>query len=300
MITTPTTIQDFLATTSPFAQLSPATLERVAAGLRPLRYRMGQAILVPDTLPTQLHLIYQGQVRLLGYDPRTGAPVTLKRLQAGETVGEAGLVRGIPCETAIASTETYCLTLPARIFFSLLDQEPAFAAAFQEEVALCEIFDLLGKDLAHRADGCTDLKALTFRAWPEAVVYSLPSAQSEDMHLDPERVWFLSSGSLANREIGERLLLEELDQNLRIKEPERVRLIGLRTNDLHDPDRTPTSATLLGALPWEDVPTAPDHPPVPEAPETGKPLPYPFKKGRGPVEAPLACFGMLAQHPKTG
>jgi len=66
----------------------------------------------------QVSIIYEGQARLLGYDPQT--PVTLKLLRPGEVLGWAGLVRGVPCETAIAST-VVCLSIPAE-FSELLEQ----------------------------------------------------------------------------------------------------------------------------------------------------------------------------------
>jgi len=55
--------------------------------------------------------------RLLGY-PHAQAPVTLQLLKPGEVFGWASLVRGVACETAIASIETLCLTLTAADFFA--------------------------------------------------------------------------------------------------------------------------------------------------------------------------------------
>lgn len=139
---TTATIQDFLASTSPFSQLAPAVLARLLAKSQMLRYRMGQSILVRENMPTQISIIYEGQARLLGYDPRTGIPTTLQILKPGEILGWVGVLRGVPCETVIASTETICLTLPVADFVALLAQEPTLAAAFRERCALIEVFDL--------------------------------------------------------------------------------------------------------------------------------------------------------------
>lgn len=117
-------IQEFLARTSPFNQLSPAVLEKLSGQFQLLRYRMGQAILVREIMPTRISILYEGQARSLGYDPRTQMPVMLQLLKPGEILGWVGLVRGIPCETAMASIETTCLTLLAAKFLVLLEQEP--------------------------------------------------------------------------------------------------------------------------------------------------------------------------------
>jgi subfamily B ATP-binding cassette protein HlyB/CyaB len=108
-----TTLQEFLAGISPFDQLSSAALGKLSTQCQLLRYRMGQAIVVKERMPAQVAILFQGQARLLGYEPRRQAPITLKLLQPGEILGWVGLVRGVPCETAIASTESVCLTLSA-------------------------------------------------------------------------------------------------------------------------------------------------------------------------------------------
>ena len=78
MTHTTISIKEILAGISPFNQLPSVVLERVATKFQFLRYRMGQAMFVRETMPAQIAIIYQGQARLLGYDPRSQAPVTLK------------------------------------------------------------------------------------------------------------------------------------------------------------------------------------------------------------------------------
>lgn len=123
MISTTLPIQDFLERTSPFDQLSPASIERLLEKCQLLRYRMGQAIVVRETMPAHVAILYSGQARLLGYAPGVTAPDTLQLLKPGSIVGWASIVRGVKCETAIASTESLCLTLPASDFLALLEQE---------------------------------------------------------------------------------------------------------------------------------------------------------------------------------
>lgn len=134
-------IQEFLKCTSPFDQLSADAIKRLSQKCQPLRYRMGQAILVRETMPSHIAILYSGQARLLGYAPEAKAPETLQLLKLGEILGWASLVRSVPCETAIASIETVCLTLPATDFLALLEQEPLLADALSNRCALIEVFD---------------------------------------------------------------------------------------------------------------------------------------------------------------
>ena len=98
-------------------------LQSKRAQLQWLRYRTGQPLLQADRLPHQVMFIAEGAVRLIADDPSTG-PFTLARLGSGDAVGWCGLVRGIPCEAAIAMEPTLVAALTARQFLRLLPDEP--------------------------------------------------------------------------------------------------------------------------------------------------------------------------------
>jgi signal-transduction protein with cAMP-binding, CBS, and nucleotidyltransferase domain len=59
MTSTTFPIQDFLNRTSPFDQLSFASKERLQAQCQLLRYRMGQAIVVRETLPARVAILFE-------------------------------------------------------------------------------------------------------------------------------------------------------------------------------------------------------------------------------------------------
>lgn len=81
MTYTTSTIEEFLAEVTPFNQLSSALLTKLLAQAQLLRYRMGQPILMRDAMPAHVAVLYQGQARLLGYEPSQQIPVTLQRLE---------------------------------------------------------------------------------------------------------------------------------------------------------------------------------------------------------------------------
>ncbi|HEY9699219.1 MAG TPA: peptidase domain-containing ABC transporter [Trichocoleus sp.] len=302
MTYTKTSVQDFLATIPPFDQLSPNALSYVTERFQLLRYRMGQAVLVRDRLPNQICVLYQGQIRLLGYDPRTEKPVTLQLLQPGDILGWVGLVRGVPCETAIASNETICLTLPANDFLALLEREPVLAAAFRQKTSLIEVFELLGTELHRQANGDTDLKELATHAETEAVVCNLPPGKVPVSQLEQDRLWLVSGGGeVAGFPAGSRLTLNGRTQDVEVTGDKAARVIGF-SNDVQIQTKTYKSAADV-SLPTDlelDIPYAPDRPPEADptlagSAKTQDRSKYPFIRGKGPIDEAMACLQMLSQ-----
>jgi ATP-binding cassette, subfamily B, bacterial HlyB/CyaB len=285
----PSTLIDFLKSIPSFSTLGSATLEQLAAQLQPLRYPMGRAILTPQTLPTQLNIIYEGQVRLLGYDPRTGAPITLQLLEPGEGIGWLGLLRNRPSETAIASTETICLTLSAASFLKLIEKESAFAQHYQQQPSILEVFEILGQQLLAQANGSTDLKPLSQETLPKAVVQTLPP-RAKSSRLSSDLNWFISSSAIAT-ENGQPIVN---DGKLISRSSAPVRLIGIPAPSA--PSIPQNSALTLLEPTWAEIPEAPEQPPTAELAIIDKPVKYPFISGKGKIDGPLACFGMLAQY----
>ncbi|QUY42678.1 peptidase domain-containing ABC transporter [Acaryochloris sp. 'Moss Beach'] len=285
-------LESFLKDLPGFNQLSEAVLSSVAKEFQPLRYPMGRPLVSNRAMPQDFTLIYQGQVRLLGYDPRTDTPVTLSLLGPGAAVGWISLVRQIPCETAIASVETVGLKLPAATFLELLEHESSLAQVYEQQANILEAFDVLGQQLLIRADGSTDLKFLAERALPASLIQKCPIRDISIDQLQPNLEWFVSGGSIPDLEIGQPLetCLEQL--NGTVSRSETLRLIGLSPIKAQQLSIEPV-ASIPQADTWEDIPEAPTLlPAVDDAPvKHGK---YPFKSGRGPIDAPLACFQMLA------
>jgi ATP-binding cassette, subfamily B, bacterial HlyB/CyaB len=285
----PIALTSFLKTVSGFDKLSDRKLEQVAQQFQPLRYPMGRAIFTNKLLPTQFSVIYQGQVRLIGYDPRTGNPLTLQFLERGEAVGWLGLLCDRPIETAIASTETICLTLSAEAFLKLIAQEPELAQQYQQRPSVLEVVEILGKQLLQRADGSTDLKKITLEAWPQAIAQTL-SPRSK-VALNPAFQWFISSSTVAT-EIGSSI---DPAQSIPLSQStEPVRLIGFPVTVSTSTVENAGSTVL--ELPWADIPEAPERPPETDTLLSKKAPKYPFTPGRGEIDGALACFQMLAKH----
>ncbi|WP_448600458.1 type I secretion system permease/ATPase [Thermoleptolyngbya sp.] len=294
------TVQEFLATVFPFTQLSSVALARLIEQVQPFRYKMGQAILVREKMPAQVTILYEGQARSLGYDPRTDKPTTLGLLQPGAVLGAVSLMRGVACETAIASEESICLTLPARVFLDLLEKEPAVASALSAQASPIEVFDLLGEELSRQADGTLDLKELTHAGLSLAEVRCLPPGTFATHSLQRDRLWLVSSGKITGYPVGSRLNLGLLNE-IEVTGEKPARLVSfplslLNRSALKAPPDTHRAEGALDAL---DIPYAPERPEELEPviiDSKGKTKEYPIVRGRGQLEATMACFQMLCQH----
>jgi HlyB family type I secretion system ABC transporter len=304
MTYTKSTVQEFLATVPPFDQLSGATIDFLTERLQMLRYRMGQAVLVRDKMPAQVSILFQGHVRSLAYDPRTDRPVTLGILKPGAILGWVGLVRGVPCETAIASTETICLTLSAADFMALLEKEPELAVAFRKQSPLIEVFDLLGAELHRQANGDANLKELAFQAETEAVVCNLPPGRTPVQQLEADRIWLVSGGGKVN----DLSVSSRIDPNggaLEVTGDQAARLIGFpiamtQAIDIEQPLEEEGEVHEVHAEVL-DIPYAPDRPPEPDPTfstrrESQVPQRYPHVRGRGQLDSAMACLQMLCLH----
>ncbi|NMF82576.1 type I secretion system permease/ATPase [Nodosilinea sp. P-1105] len=305
MSQTPVSIQQSFQTLPPFDLLPEAALQQLLQLAQPLRYRLGQPLLRRGALTQQVIVLLEGQVRLLGYDPRNQQPTTLSRLGRGDLLGVISLIRDVPCETAIASTEVLALTLPSYTFLQLVKDEPKFGQAIRDQVYLIEAFDLLSQHVKDHALDPGDLKAKAERVCDRASLATLPHGISSLDHLDPALTWLISGGNVLNLSVGSTLDLAQ-QQTIEVLSPQGARLLGLTPEVLAETFEVPA------------VPDSPADPPldratIPYATEAqmlgsseaegqGQPgdpkrdRAFPLARGRGDVEGALACFDMLSQY----
>ena len=300
-------IQDFLAQTPPFDRLSETALSALVAKCQLLGYRTGQPLFEREKMPTQVAIIYQGQARLLGFDQRSQRHVSLRLVQSKEILGWAGLLRGVPCETAIASTDVIAIVLPAEDFLNVLEKQPTFGEAFREHSSLSEVFELLSLELQRQADGTSNLKELTLQAWQDAAVVNVPNGnkKTQDLaqELDADRVWLVSSGVLGDFPTGSRFSVENAPKSLKVEGRLGARLVGFREPPEPQPEPDPLNGTTEPAVDSQnpagkllDIKIAPERPPEPATDQPKDSARYPVFRTKGQIEGPLACFQMLSKY----
>ncbi|MEH2049312.1 peptidase domain-containing ABC transporter [Nostoc sp.] len=299
------TFPEFLTTLEGFDRLPDGAIANLSEQLQAWRYRIGQKIIGKESLPERITIIYEGQVRLLGYDPQTQMPITLKLLQPGEIIGEIGLLRDVPCETAIASTEVVCLTLSASAYFSFLASYPAFAEARKNRSYLAEVFDILGSYWQKQAIATLNLRELAEKALPKAKIHYLPSGKTPFNQLDSESIWFVSGGgTITDLSPGDRLESDDDRDNIQVIGQNPARLVGIHPSDLLLEDNSHqielvVSNTTSDSGEELDIPYASDEIVPQTAPQNSKNSPnqkYPFFGGKGELNSAFACFQMIAKH----
>jgi ATP-binding cassette, subfamily B, bacterial HlyB/CyaB len=302
--------QEFITTLEGFDQLPTEAIATLSERLQAWRYRIGQKIVGKEKIPDQVIILYEGQVRLLGYDPQTRIPTTLKLLQPGAIIGEVGLWREVACETAIASTEVVCLTLSATEYLRLLSTYPAFANARQNQTHLVEIFDILGSQLEKQANATINLKELIQQVLPEAKVHYLPPGKTPFNQLDGESIWFVSGGgTVTDFPPGSRLEPIDGQQAIEVQGTNPARLISLSPADLLLFDNESRQFQQEQLTLKETRPNLTDDIEIPyasneEAPQSAsytskkqqKNKKYPFVGGKGELNTASACFQMLSKH----
>jgi ATP-binding cassette, subfamily B, bacterial HlyB/CyaB len=287
MKNTTVNLQELIASLFPFNNLSESILENWLSQAQFLRYRIGQVIVTQEAMPTQISIIYEGQARLLGYNAHKPNPVTLKLLSPGEVLGWLSYVRGIACETAIASTEVITINLPIAEFQALLKQESAFAQALHQQITLLEVYELLTEELNRRADGSKNLVKLAQAATEAAVIQTFPTGKISHNQLDSEFLWLVSSNFNPKFPVGSRLELDDVNPTLKFNTS--MRVVGLPKSLFRE---NSTSTALLPA----EIPYASEITITEESTTQVKQKKYPYFRGRGPLDGSLACFVMLSQY----
>jgi HlyB family type I secretion system ABC transporter len=310
MTYTITTPDVFLAQIEPFDRLSDRSRSRLAKISQYYRYHVGQPIALFDRLSAHINIVVDGTVRLLGYPSERTSPVTLERLTTGRIIGAISMIRGIPCESAIASTEVTCLAIPTEFFMQAVAKESILRRYFNDRPYLIELFEVLRLELSQHPNpdqllellSVDSIKDLAIKAFDSAVVYGSP-------HEVPPPLkhwhWFVGDQSpdvrhRNNYAIGDRVQLSDLSNN------QKIRLVGIApivlqfappgdtdwAIDIDDVVELPPSSAL--ALPEQHpIPYAPDLPLTLNTPSKSRQR-YQLVRGKGQIEGSLACFEMLA------
>ncbi|MDY6802904.1 MAG: peptidase domain-containing ABC transporter [Cyanobacteriota bacterium] len=304
-------VEEFLTERHPFDRLSQETLKNSVVGkCQLLGYKTGQPLFERDKMPTQIAIIYEGQARVLGLDQRSQRNTSLQVVGPGTVLGWVGAIRGIPCETAIASTDLIAITLPVEDFLALVAAEPAFGEVFTDHASPIEVFELLSAELARRADISVNTKEYAKKIWEDTVVVNLQGGnrKEEDLAkaLDSEKVWLVSSGVVGDYPTGSRLALNGSNKSIKIEGPRGARLIGFPEEsqaaaapqeEIAEETTNGNGNGKLATIDISKIPEAPARPPGPtvkeEALQNSK---YPVIRAKGDLEGPLACFQMLAKY----
>lgn len=302
MTQAPLSLQQTVEAMPPFDRLPSSAVTQLLQAAQPLKYRIGQPILRREVLSQQVILLLEGQARLLGQDPRLQQPITLQRMERGELLGIASLIRGVSCETVIASTEVVALTLPAYTFLQLIKDYPTFGQAVCDRIYPIEAFELVSQYTQEQALDPGDLKGKAQKICDQASVARLPYGKASLAALDPQKTWVLSGGTVLNLPMGSPIPQPTPQATLEVLSPQGARLLGFTpavfSDTLQVTPALPAIAHNGSKLDVDAIPYAPAQPeeaPLPEPTPEASRAKYPYARGRGEVESAIACFDMLSQ-----
>lgn len=299
------------------ADQPPEVLDRLVSQGQLLRFNLGQPISRLDQAPEQMFFLLQGTARSVVMASRLAKGVaTLQRLDPGAVMGWTALSGGRNWETILASTDLVVLALPhAGLRQEMVNHQP-LAQRIASSVNPSELFAVLDahlrdypRNLSHEVVEASVALADGTRA------ASLSPEQLQATTFPPERLWLVAAGGLP--------LGTALPTSLAIEGQQPLRVLGLdrlALSSLVDPKPQLAEAASEGTTGapgwetllldrWEDhrqqleegaIADAPDLP-TPEIEEPGEEskrpaASYPWHRGVGPLEAPIAAFRMLSDH----
>ena len=297
------------------ADLSPSQLDELAAQGKLWRYSLGQPICRLDQGLQHLLFLLEGQARSVVMSPRLPRGVTtLERLDSGALLGWTPLSCGRNWETLIASTELVVIAIPHGAMWAAMDACPALAGRLQAPIHSAELFAVLDAHLADypRARPRELLEAALTLA-PHTKARWIEGPDLANARWDPSDLNLVAAGPLP--------LGRPLPTNLPTAPEQRLRVLSLdqqALDSLLEPGQ-PESAgepSPNGEL-WQQhvltrwqqqrvdcdgieihgaEPLRSDSLPDDGDAEQRLPQDFPWHRGVGPLESPIAAFRMLSDH----
>ncbi len=294
------------------ADQPPEVVQRLASQGQLLRFSLGQPISRLEQAPSQMFFLLQGTARSVVMALRlTKGVATLQRLDAGAVMGWSGLCSTRNWETLIASTDLVVLALPHAALRQEMAVHAPLAQSIQNSVNPAELFAVLDAHLQDypRALSHQVVEAAVALADGTRAVVITPE-QLQATSFPPERLWLVASGGLPLGTALPTALPLDIQTPLRVLGLDRLALARLV-----DPPPVLAGDSVIAAAGWETllldrwedhrqqledgaIADAPELPPyVDEEPDNENKRPpssYPWHRGEGALESPIAAFRMLS------
>ena len=270
-----------------------------------LRYELGQPLCESRFIPGQVLLIESGSARLLS---EQGARLsTLTKLEAGQLVGAASLLRGAPCEDVRAASELVARRISDEDFLDLVRHNSDVAAGCRNHLWTAELAALLTSLLDTAPKQTRPLSSWLEELLPQAHLLDPTDHDAIQSALTAKRRLFVGgkSGEAGHAELGEELTQVDEISGL----PTDIHQLPLRLISLPDAavqelnQENPAAlvvAEVIGNATQDDssneeIPKAPLRPPVSRFNSSKTDDRDFFVGGEGPLQETLACFQMLAK-----
>ena len=276
-----------------------------------LRFYLGQPLCRAGTPPSHVHFLLQGTVRSVVMAARLPKGVaTLQLLQPGAVMGWTALSCGTNREILIASTELVTLAVPQSALLEGMGAQPRLAQRVRGSVNPAELFAVLDQHLLDHPRLLAHEVVEAARTLADGTrVLVGPLSELAKVELPSERLWLSGGGALPPG-----ALVPPLPEPLDARP---LRLLGLDRQALSACLDPPEVVAKANSMPgwrdlllerWEEQRRALDQEielavdpgaAVVEEPVDTAHQPagaFPWHRGRGPLESPIAAFRMLSDH----
>ena len=307
----PDQILDLLRSFPFLADQPEPLLKALAAEGQLLRFALGQPISRLEQAPPQTFFLLQGTARSVVMASRFAKGVaTLQRLEPGAVMGWSLLSCGVNREILLASSDLVALAIPHTALREAMATHPPLAQRVQGSVAPAELFAVLD---AHLRDFPRVLSDEVIQASLQLAdgtrAVAMTPAQIMATTFPEERIWLTSTGSLPLGTVLPPAQLPPGEEPVRVLGVDRATLARL-LDPPQDPEGDADEELLLGR--WQEqlrqmggaeaIPLSPDLPELedddgdsaPEGKRSAKS--YPWFRGVGPLDSPIAAFRMVSEH----
>ena len=282
-------------------QALPAKQRReVTPKLRLCSWQPGQILYPSQELPSVVHCVVQGSVRILGAAPQHA---TLTILEVGAVIGWDSLLRRVASGSVQAAltpgsavSEIITLALPADEFESLVTQW--LMPALTQQISHSELFDTLSQWQSRIEQPPIALDAkLIAPAIQNGQVIAHHWQPTQAFDLTADRLWLVSSGNALNLPIGTPITDQRQLQLLR-PSPFPLRLLGIDRQFFITGAHSRVQPRRLAAAPLASpARSSPPPPPPPSATPSSARSSYPAWRSTSPdpSEDLIACFGTICE-----
>ncbi|MFM7086180.1 MAG: peptidase domain-containing ABC transporter [Cyanobium sp.] len=287
-------------------------LARLVEQAQLLRFSLGQPLCRHGEAPVHVHFLLQGTVRSVVMASRMPKGVaTLARLEPGAVLGWTALSCGQNREILIASTECVTLAVPQVALQQEMGRDPQLSQRVRASVNPSELFTVLDQHLRQHPRSLAHEVVQAAAALAEgSVVLEGSIAQLAATALPAERLWLSAGGALPLGALVPPLPAATAGPSLRLLGLDRTALAAC----LDPPEVRSRAAAEPGWQDlllerWEEQRRTLEQDAIQAAPELGpveveeppdlshQPAEaFPWHRGVGALESPIAAFRMLSDH----
>jgi len=208
-------IKEIIKQINIFKGSSEKSIETLASQAKIIEFEMGRPICDLDIIPNLVHIILQGEARLIGKE--SNKPITIAKLGKGSVIGIGSILRQEACEQVNASSKVITIAFTDQSILSFYKENPNFKQWCDSTLQPCEVYDVSKKIIQKSAkDNLT-----------EKIVFNFLYRKCKlkiNKDIKSNEVVILGSSHIDNKEIGDHI---ENISNIIEKGPFRMRLISI-------------------------------------------------------------------------